>query len=173
VLGSRGSVLTAFTAQAAAGGPITVTHPEVTRYLMTVQEAVQLVVQAAAIGRGGEALVLDMGRPVRIVDLARHIADRTPGPVGIVYTGLRPGEKLHEDLFGTGEREDVRPIHPLISHVAVPPLHPDAVRSLDPYASRERVIADLVGLCRADLGGDRLPPAAAPTVPLGVGARAG
>jgi FlaA1/EpsC-like NDP-sugar epimerase len=171
VLGSRGSVLTAFTTQAAAGGPITVTHPDVTRYLMTVQEAVQLVIQAAAIGRGGEALVLDMGRPVRIADLARHIADRTPSPVGIVYTGLRPGEKLHEDLFGTGEW-DVRPIHPLISHVAVPPLHPDAVRGLDPYASRERVIADLVGLCQAGLDGDR-PPPAAPTVHLGEVARAG
>ncbi|HEU5111017.1 MAG TPA: nucleoside-diphosphate sugar epimerase/dehydratase, partial [Micromonosporaceae bacterium] len=170
VLGSRGSVLTAFTAQAAAGGPITVTHPDVTRYLMTVQEAVQLVIQAAAIGRGGEALVLDMGRPVRIADLARHIADRTPSPVGIVYTGLRPGEKLHEDLFGTGEG-DVRPIHPLISHVSVPPLHPDATGRLDPYASRERVIADLVELCQADLDGPTA--RAVPTVPLSEVAGAG
>jgi FlaA1/EpsC-like NDP-sugar epimerase len=172
VLGSRGSVLTAFTAQAAAGGPITVTHPDVTRYLMTVQEAVQLVIQAAAIGSGGEALVLDMGQPVRIADLARHIADRTPGQVGIIYTGLRPGEKLHEDLLGTGEW-DVRPIHPLISHVAVPPLHPDAVRSLDPYASRERIVAGLAGLCRADLEYDHRPPLAAETVPLGAVARTG
>jgi FlaA1/EpsC-like NDP-sugar epimerase len=146
VLGSRGSVLTAFTAQAAAGGPITVTHPDVTRYFMTVQEAVQLVIQAAAIGRDGEALVLDMGRPVRIADVARYLADQAPDQVEIVYTGLRAGEKLHEDLFGTGER-DVRPLHPLISHVDVPPLDPARVRFLDAYAHRSDIVAELERLC--------------------------
>jgi FlaA1/EpsC-like NDP-sugar epimerase len=154
VLGSRGSVLTAFTTQAAAGGPITVTHPDVTRYLMTVQEAVQLVIQAAAIGRAGEALVLDMGRPVRIADVARHIAGLAAEPVDIVYTGLRLGEKLHEDLFGVDE-VDVRPIHPLIAHVEVPPLDPADVRSLDPYAAPERVVADLIGLSRSGLDAGR------------------
>jgi FlaA1/EpsC-like NDP-sugar epimerase len=142
VLGSRGSVLTAFSAQAGAGGPITVTHPAVTRYFMTVHEAVQLVIQAAAIGRPGEALVLDMGKPVRIDDVARHFAEQATGRVEIVYTGLRPGEKLHEDLFGSGE-VDVRPLHPLISHVDVPPLDPAEVWSLDPGAPRDDLVADL------------------------------
>jgi FlaA1/EpsC-like NDP-sugar epimerase len=147
VLGSRGSVLTTFTAQAAAGGPITVTHPDVTRYFMTVQEAVQLVIQAAAIGRGGEALVLDMGDPVRIADVARQIADFAPRPVEIEYTGLRPGEKLHEELFGPGEC-DIRPLHPLISHVTVPPLDPTHARILDPYADPDDLVSDLVRLCQ-------------------------
>ncbi len=123
VLGSRGSVLTAFRAQVEAGGPITVTDPEVTRYFMTVEEAVQLVVQAGAVGSDGEALVLDMGTPVRIDDVARRLAQESPRPVDIVYTGLRPGEKLHEVLLGEDE-DDVRPHHPLISHVAVPPATP-------------------------------------------------
>jgi FlaA1/EpsC-like NDP-sugar epimerase len=150
VLGSRGSVLTAFGAQIAAGGPITVTHPEVTRYFMTVQEAVQLVIQAAAIGRDGEALVLEMGSPVRISEVARQMAEQAPRPVDIVYTGLRPGEKLHEELFGVGER-GVRPMHPLISHVAVPPLSPAKVYALDPYAPPPQVLDDLLSLC-ADRG---------------------
>jgi FlaA1/EpsC-like NDP-sugar epimerase len=121
VLASRGSVLTTFAAQIARGGPVTVTHPEVTRYFMTIPEAVQLVIQAGAIGSGGEALVLDMGEPVRIADVARHLVAQCDRPVDIVYTGLRPGEKLHEDL--TGRRESSRrAVHPLISHVPVPPL---------------------------------------------------
>jgi FlaA1/EpsC-like NDP-sugar epimerase len=147
VLGSRGSVLTAFTAQVAAGGPITVTHPDVTRYFMTVQEAVQLVIQAAAIGRDGEVLILDMGTPIRIADVAHQLAERSPHPVEITYTGLRPGEKLHEDLFGN-EEHDTRPFHPLISHVAVPPLHPADTRLLNPYADREELIAELAQMCR-------------------------
>jgi FlaA1/EpsC-like NDP-sugar epimerase len=121
VLGSRGSVLTAFHAQIEAGGPITVTAPDVTRYFMTVHEAVQLVVQAGAVGRDGEALVLDMGEPVRIDAVARQLAAQASRPIEIVYTGLRPGEKLHEVLLAEGE-VDERPAHPLISHVAVPPL---------------------------------------------------
>jgi FlaA1/EpsC-like NDP-sugar epimerase len=121
VLGSRGSVLTAFARQVADGGPVTVTHPEVTRYFMTIPEAVQLVIQAAAIGRGGEVLVLDMGEPVRIVDVARQLIEVAGADVEIVFTGMRPGEKLHEQLFGTGERDE-RPFHPLISHVDIPPL---------------------------------------------------
>jgi FlaA1/EpsC-like NDP-sugar epimerase len=120
----------------------------VTRYFMTVQEAVQLVIAAAAIGRGGEALVLDMGKPVRIADLARQIARRAPQPMEIIYTGLRPGEKLHEDLFAEGEA-DLRPLHPLISHVTVPSLHPPYIHLLDPYADPRQVIADLADLCRA------------------------
>jgi FlaA1/EpsC-like NDP-sugar epimerase len=121
VLGSRGSVLTAFRSQIASGGPITVTDADVTRYFMTVEEAVQLVIQAGAVGRDGEALVLDMGEPVRIDDVARRLAAESERPVEIVYTGLRPGEKLHEVLLGADEI-DRRPAHPLISHVSVPPM---------------------------------------------------
>ncbi len=126
VLGSRGSVLTAFRSQIASGGPITVTDAEVTRYFMTVEEAVQLVVQAGAVGRAGEALVLDMGAPVRIDDVARRLAAESERPIDIVYTGLRPGEKLHEVLLGADEI-DRRPAHPLISHVSVPPMTVDYI----------------------------------------------
>jgi FlaA1/EpsC-like NDP-sugar epimerase len=146
VLSSRGSVITAFKAQIEAGLPITVTHPDVTRYLMTVQEAVHLVLQAAAIGRDGEALVLDMGEPVRIDDVARQLATQAAGPERIVYTGLRPGEKLHEDLLGDGE-QDVRPLHPLISHVTVPPLDPAETVGLDPFADPVKVVESLAQLC--------------------------
>jgi FlaA1/EpsC-like NDP-sugar epimerase len=109
VLGSRGSVLTAFRAQLERGGPLTVTDPDVSRYFMTVSEACQLVIQAGAIGRRGEALVLEIGEPVRIDDVARRLAEQSPHPVEIVYTGLRPGEKLHERLFGVNEC-DHRPL---------------------------------------------------------------
>lgn len=145
VLGSRGSVLTAFRSQIASGGPVTVTDPEVTRYFMTVEEAVELVVQAGAIGRPGEALVLDMGDPVRIDDVARRLVEESEHPVEIVYTGLRPGEKLHEVLLGEGEA-DVRPVHPLVSHVAVPPLDPSAARALDGWEDPARVAARLAAL---------------------------
>jgi FlaA1/EpsC-like NDP-sugar epimerase len=151
VLGSRGSVLTAFAAQVAAGGPVTVTDPAVTRYFMTVQEAVQLVIQAGAIGRDGEALVLDMGQPVRIDEIARMLVAKAPRRVDVIYTGLRPGEKLHEDLLANGE-PDRRPVHPLISHVDVPPLNPVSALEIDPWASsayasramRRLAIVDLV-----------------------------
>jgi FlaA1/EpsC-like NDP-sugar epimerase len=121
VLGSRGSVLTAFRAQVDAGGPLTVTDRDVTRFFMTVEEAVQLVIQAGAVGHDGEALVLDMGEPVRIDDVARRLAAQADRPIDIVYTGLRRGEKLHEQLLGADET-DRRPAHPLISHVSVPAL---------------------------------------------------
>ncbi|MBL7261374.1 nucleoside-diphosphate sugar epimerase/dehydratase [Paractinoplanes lichenicola] len=140
VLGSRGSVLTAFAAQVEAGGPITVTHPEVSRFFMTVQEAVRLVVQAGALESNGEVLVLDMGEPVRIADVARRLADAAERHVSIVYTGLRPGEKMHESLFGEREH-DRRPNHPLISQVPVPPLDGAALSLLDPTATRPELIA--------------------------------
>jgi FlaA1/EpsC-like NDP-sugar epimerase len=152
VLNSRGSVVTTFRRQIEAGLPLTVTHPDVTRYLMTVQEAVHLVLQAAAIGEGGEALVLDMGQPVRIEDIARQLAAHAAGPTQIVYTGLRPGEKLQENLLGQGEI-DVRPLHPLISHVTVPALEPGEVIALDPFDEPEKVIEHLARFCGSPLVG--------------------
>jgi FlaA1/EpsC-like NDP-sugar epimerase len=146
VLGSRGSMLTTFLTQIENGGPITVTDPDVTRYFMTVEEAVQLVIQAGAIGRPGDVLVLDMGEPVNIAYVARLLADRSDRNVAIEFTGLRPGEKLHEVLLATGE-VDERPIHPLISHVAAPPLDPVDVRGID-VGPAEEVISHLQALCR-------------------------
>lgn len=125
VFGSRGSMLPLFTEQIRRGGPVTVTHPEATRYFMTIPEACQLVIQAGAIGDPGEVLILDMGQPVRIYDIAQHLI-RMSGrhDVEIEITGLRPGEKIHEDLIGAGERGTHRG-HPQISHTPSPQLDPD------------------------------------------------
>jgi FlaA1/EpsC-like NDP-sugar epimerase len=148
VLGSRGSVLTTFRAQIEAGGPVTVTHPDVTRYFMTVQEAVQLVVQAGAIGNNSEVLVLDMGSPARIAEVAKRLAEESDKPIEIVFTGLRPGEKLHEVLFGSDEA-DVRPRHPLISHVPVPAIDAKLIGLIDTAGTSEKIREDLRMLCAA------------------------
>ena len=121
VLGSRGSVLMSFRDQIEKGGPVTVTHRGVTRYFMTISEAVQLVIQAGAIGSSGEVLVLDMGSPVSIYDVAARLVRNSQKNVEIEIVGLRAGEKVHEELFGDGE-VDTRPKHPLISHVPVSPI---------------------------------------------------
>ncbi len=123
VIGSRGSMLPLFTKMIENGGPITVTHPEITRYFMTIPEACQLVVQAGGIGRPGEVLILDMGEPVRILDVAKRMIEMSGKHIEIVFTGLREGEKLHEILVTEGE-QDERPIHPKISHSQVPPINP-------------------------------------------------
>jgi FlaA1/EpsC-like NDP-sugar epimerase len=145
VLGSRGSMLPAFKAMIAAGGPLTVTEPNVTRFFMTIPESVQLVIQAGAIGRPGEVLVLDMGDPIRIDDVARMMIRESGKPIEIVYTGLRQGEKLHEELFGDDE-SDVRPVHPLISHVAVPTIDLQDIIEIDADAELEKVVLMLRAL---------------------------
>jgi len=121
VIGSRGSAIETFEAQIAAGGPVTITHPDVTRYFMAVREAVRLTMQAATIGIPGEALVLDMGTPVKVIDIAEQLITQSNREIDIEVIGLRPGEKMHEVLLGDGERSD-RSLHPMIDHVSVPPL---------------------------------------------------
>jgi FlaA1/EpsC-like NDP-sugar epimerase len=139
-------VLTTFQSQIERGGPMTVTHPDATRYFMTVEEAVQLVIQAGAIGSPGEVLVLDMGEPVRIAELARVLAARAERTITVEFTGLRPGEKLHEALLASDEL-DCRSVHPLISHVGAPPLDPAAARAIDLGAGDEAVARALADLC--------------------------
>lgn len=123
VIGSRGSMLPTFTSLIESGGPVTITHPDVTRFFMTIPEACQLVVQAGGIGRPGEVLILDMGVPVRILDIAQRMIAMSGKTIEIVYTGLRQGEKIHEDLLGDSE-SDSRPLHPKISHAVVNALDP-------------------------------------------------
>lgn len=122
VLGSSGSVVPVFREQIKRGGPVTVTHPDITRYFMTIPEAAQLVIQAGSMGQGGDVFVLDMGKPVKIVELAEkkirlagltlRNAENPNGDIEIVFTGLRPGEKLYEELLIGGDVLETA--HPMI-----------------------------------------------------------
>jgi FlaA1/EpsC-like NDP-sugar epimerase len=142
VLGSAGSVIPLFKEQLLQGGPLTVTHPEIERFFMTIPEAVQLVLQAAAMGEGGDIFVLNMGRPVKIRELAEKLillAGKTPGKdVEIVYTGLRPGEKLFEELFNADETPQPTE-HPMILRATRPP---------DPPGTWDRALKELEALVR-------------------------
>jgi FlaA1/EpsC-like NDP-sugar epimerase len=138
VLGSRGSVLMSFRDQITKGGPVTVTHRGVTRYFMTISEAVQLVIQAGAIGSTGEILVLDMGKPVNIHEVAEQLVRNSGKPIKIEVVGLRVGEKVHEELFGAGELDE-RPRHPLISHVTAKSIDQTSL-TINPNNSRELMI---------------------------------
>jgi dTDP-glucose 4,6-dehydratase len=120
VIGSNGSFIHTFRHQIKHGGPITITHPEVTRFFMTVSEAVHLVLQSAIIGEHGETLILDMGQPVSIDSIARHMIEVSGRNIDIKYTGLREGEKLHEILVSSGENVEIRN-HPFIMHTRVEP----------------------------------------------------
>lgn len=146
VLGSSGSVVPLFRKQIAEGGPITVTHPEITRFFMTIPEAAQLVIQAGAMAEGGDVFVLDMGQPVKIVDLARRMVqlsglemksdDKPDGDIEIVFSGLRPGEKLYEEL--------------LIGDNVLGTAHPKIMRAQEKRLDHDDLAACLADMAEAD-----------------------
>ncbi|WP_321796398.1 nucleoside-diphosphate sugar epimerase/dehydratase [Caballeronia sp. J97] len=144
VLGSAGSVIPKFQQQIAKGGPVTVTHPEITRFFMTIPEAAQLVLQASSMGRGGEIFILDMGQPVKIVDLARDLI-RLYGfseeQIRIVFTGLRPGEKLYEELLADDETTTRTP-HPKLRIAQARGVPDDFIDELLPWLMQHRVLSD-------------------------------
>ena len=180
VLNSSGSVIPTFRKQIERGGPVTVTHPEMTRYFMTIPEAVSLVVQAGAIGGRGQVFVLDMGEPVRIVDLAQNMIrlsgkePRLPGEadgdardIRIQYVGSRPGEKLHEELWSDGEAVGAT-THPKIMRLSRPPIDPDwlerelaGLQRLADEGDTLEVVARLGAIVRAPAREER-PASAAP-----------
>ncbi len=144
VLGSTGSVIPKFQEQIARGGPVTVTHPDMVRYFMSIPEAAQLVLQAGAMGLGGEIFVLDMGEPVKIYDLARdmiRISELSEDDIKINFTGLRPGEKLFEELLADGEQTRPTP-HPKLRIAKAREVDPSWVDELLPWFEQERIPPD-------------------------------
>ena len=169
VFGSAGSVIPRFREQIARGGPVTVTHPEITRFFMSLSEATQLLLQAGLQGRNGEILVLDMGEPVRIVDLARDmikLSGADPDRVPIVFTGLRPGEKLYEEPLAS--EEATKPTtHPKLFVADAREASGDAVRQMVAWCERDRAADDAE--VRARLRGwipEYTPVAGAPVAPI-------
>ncbi|QCP50751.1 polysaccharide biosynthesis protein [Trinickia violacea] len=144
VLGSAGSVIPKFQQQIGKGGPVTVTHPEITRFFMTIPEASQLVLQASSMGHGGEIFILDMGEPVRIVDLARDLIrlyGYTEEQIRIVFTGLRPGEKLYEELLADDETTTRTP-HPKLRIAKAREVPDHLLDELLPWLMQHRVLPD-------------------------------
>ena len=176
VFGSAGSVIPRFREQIARGGPVTVTHPEITRYFMSVSEATQLLLQAGLQGRGGEILVLDMGEPVRIVDLARDLiklSGADPQKIAVVFTGLRPGEKLFEELLASEEATKPTP-HPKLRIAQAREADRDLVRQMVTWCESDRAADDAE--VRARLKSwipEYMPPAGAPVKPIPTAAPAG
>jgi FlaA1/EpsC-like NDP-sugar epimerase len=149
VLGSSGSVVPIFSKQIEQGGPVTVTHPQVIRYFMTIPEACQLVLEAGFMGKGGEIFVFDMGEPVKIADLADQmirLSGLIPGQdIKIVYTGLRPGEKLYEELL-TDKETTLPTYHPKINKAKVQEINAQVIKS-----KTEKLLRDLYILSKNDV----------------------
>jgi FlaA1/EpsC-like NDP-sugar epimerase len=144
VFGSAGSVIPRFSEQIARGGPVTVTHPDITRYFMSLSEATQLLLQAGLQGKGGEILVLDMGDPVRIVDLAHdmiRLSGADPDRVPIVFTGLRPGEKLYEEPLAS-EEASLPTTHPKLRIAQARAANRDAIGQMVTWCERDRAADD-------------------------------
>ena len=169
VFGSAGSVIPRFSEQIARGGPVTVTHPDITRFFMSSSEATQLLLQAGLQGKGGEILVLDMGEPMRIVDLAHdmiRLSGADPDRIPIVFTGLRPGEKLYEEPLASGEATLPTP-HPKLRIAQARAANRDAVGQMVAWCERDRAADDAE--VRARLKSwipEYSPPAGAPVKPI-------
>ena len=169
VFGSAGSVIPRFSEQIVRGGPVTVTHPEITRYFMSLSEATQLLLQAGLQGKDGEILVLDMGEPVRIVDLAHdliRLSGADPEKIAIVFTGLRPGEKLYEEPLASEEATLPTP-HPKLRIAQARAANRDAVGQMVAWCERDRIADDAE--VRARLRSwmpEYSPPAGAPVQPM-------
>ena len=171
VFGSAGSVIPRFAEQISRGGPVTVTHPDITRFFMSLSEATQLLLQAGLQGKGGEILALDMGEPVRIVDLARdmiRLYGADPDRIAVVFTGLRPGEKLYEEPLAS--EEATKPTtHPKLRIAQARAANRDAVRQMVAWCERDRVSDD--GEVRARMQAwipEYAPPAGASIKPISV-----